>query len=86
MEILFLTKPYIGILYVPSSTLLAILEPIFGDVSTEKYTVVAKDDDSVFIRSCDDGQIIMINFLDYDSYWIYSEMGRFVEYYKRVEK
>jgi hypothetical protein len=61
-----------------------------GKASTEKLKVAAKDSDSVVILGTDvfgeKDKISLVTFEDENTYWIYSKMADYVEYFKRINE
>ena len=62
----------------------------FGDEpTTEKLKIVAKDRDSIVLIGKDpideEAKLVMITFEDNDNYWVYSDLGNYVEYFKRIK-
>jgi hypothetical protein len=58
-----------------------------GTVTTEPYTVVAVDDESVVIRCRDSGREVFrhLHFADADTYWVYLDAPAGMrEYFRRV--
>jgi hypothetical protein len=61
-----------------------------GEQTTEKLRIAAKDRDSVVLISKDpfdeeEDKLFLINFDDNDNYWTYSDIGDYVEYFKRMK-
>jgi hypothetical protein len=59
-----------------------------GERNTEKLKIAAKDKDTVVLIGKDpfddEDKLFLINFEDNDSYWVYSDLGDYVEYFKRM--
>lgn len=61
-----------------------------GELTTEKLRIAAKDRDSVVLIGKDpfdndEDKLFLINFEDNDTYWTYSDLGDYVEYFKRMK-
>ncbi len=55
---------------------------------TEKLKIIATDSDSVVLLGNDpfdeEAKLVMVTFEDNDNYWVYSDLGNYVEYFKRI--
>ncbi len=67
-----------------------------GSITTERYEVLGRDKCSVVIRDIDPNPLGMDEFFELsefaviqfdgpDSYWIESQLGRYREYFKRIQ-
>lgn len=59
-----------------------------GERDTENLKIAAKDRDSVVLIGRDPfddkDKLFLIHFEDNDNYWVYSDLGDYVEYFKRI--
>ncbi len=60
-----------------------------GEPTTERLIIAAKDKDSVVLVCKDpfdeEDKLVMITFEDNDIYWIYSDLGNYIEYFRKLK-